>query len=194
MEQARYEVVTRALTHFPSRRVVLRGIAGAGLGFGALKATDIVDARKKKRKGKKPKRPAFNQYGCLNVGQACRGNSALCCSGICEGKAPRKGKRDRSRCVSHHLGTCTPQTNSCQTGIDVRCAEGNVLSACTRTTGNAAFCADISNGTTSHCRVCSKDADCQGEFGPTAACVVLDGGCTPLCPATGSTACLPAAV
>lgn len=194
MEQARYDVVTRALALFPSRRDVLRGVAGAGLGLGALKLPGTIDARKKKRKGKKTRRLVFNRYGCADVGQPCRGNSSLCCSGICEGVAPRKGKRDRSQCVPHNAGVCTLETNSCQVGVDVPCGPSNVRSVCTVTTGNAAFCADISAGTTTHCRVCGKDTDCQGEFGPGAACVVLGGVCTPLCVATGRTACIPAAV
>lgn len=195
MEQARFDVVTHALTHVPSRRDVLRGMAGAGLGLGTLKITGIVDARKKKRKRKKKIRPlVLNQYGCVDAGQACRGNSALCCSGICEGAAPRKGKPDQSRCVSHNTGVCTLDTNTCEVGADVPCGPSDLRRVCTVTTGNAAFCADVSAGTATHCRVCRRDTDCQSEFGAGAACVLLGGGCTPLCVATGRTACLPAGV
>jgi hypothetical protein len=196
----------------PSRRDVLRALAGAGLGFGALRLPDAVAAKNKKRKGKKrkhkkrnqvpnppvaPSPPAlpplvFNQYGCLDVGRPCRGDSTNCCSGICQGAAPAAGQPDASRCVAHNAGVCTVETNSCELGVDVRCNPSVPVSLCTSTTGNAGFCADISAGTTTHCRVCTRDTDCQDEFGSGAACVVLDGACTPLCITTGRTACLPA--
>ena len=51
--------------------------------------------RPEKKKNKKPKNNAF---GCLNVGQACNGKNDKCCSGICDGKKPKKGKKDKSKC------------------------------------------------------------------------------------------------
>jgi hypothetical protein len=199
MVQARFAIVTHALTTFPTRRDMIRGIAGTGLGLATLQQLGVAEAgkknKRKKKKGKKKARPLiFNQYGCVDIGQACRGDNSLCCSGMCEGAAPRKGKPDRSRCVHHNAGNCTLDTNTCEVGADVPCGPGKLRTACTVTTGNAAFCADITAGTTVHCRVCGRDTDCQGEFGPSAACVVLDGMCTPLCLATGRTACMPAAV
>jgi hypothetical protein len=84
---------------------------------------------------------------------------------------------------------CTLDTNTCEVGVQVPCGPSDRLGACTVTTGNAAFCADLSESAP-YCRVCSKDADCQGEFGAGAACVLLDGACTLYCLATGRTACL----
>lgn len=196
MDQIRFNLVTQILTNAPSRRDVLRGLVSAGIGVGSLRLAADTEAgkkskRKKKNGKKKPKALVFNQYGCVDVGQACRGDSSNCCSGICEGVVPRKGKQDRSRCAPHNTGVCTPETNSCDVGVDVPCGPSNIRGVCAATTGKAAFCADISAGTTTHCRVCSKDTDCQGEFGAGAACVVLGGACTPLCIATGRTACIP---
>ncbi len=92
--------MTRALGRIPSRRDVLRSLAGAGIGISALGLPGIVDAKKhRKKKGKKkrktepqPQLPplVFNQFGCIEVGQPCRGDSALCCSGICQGAAPNR--------------------------------------------------------------------------------------------------------
>jgi hypothetical protein len=64
---------------------------------------------------------------------------------------------------------------------------------CTVTTGGAAFCADTSklNDLADLCRFCNQDTDCEEEFGPGAACVVLGGICSPFCPSTDRTACLP---
>jgi hypothetical protein len=60
------------------------------------------------------------------------------------------------------------------------------------TTGNAAFCADLSQLDISRpddlCRFCSQDTDCEEEFGPGSACVVLKGICTPICASTDRTA------
>lgn len=196
MEQATRDLVTRTLTRVPSRRDVLRGIAGAGLGLGLLQMQGDAEARKKrkpkKKSSKKKSKPlAINQFGCVDVGQPCRGDSSLCCSGICDGAAPRKGKPDQSQCVPHNTGVCTLDTNTCDLGVEVPCGPEGRRHVCTLTTGNAGFCADITAGTTTHCRVCSKDIDCQAEFGAGAACVVLGGACTPLCVATGRTACIP---
>jgi hypothetical protein len=212
MDQHHFTVWARSVSSVPSRRDVLRGLTSAGLGLGALRLSDAVAAKNTKKKGKKRKHkkrnqvpnppvatspPAlpplvFNRYGCVEVGRPCRGDNTNCCSGICQGAAPAAGQPDASRCVAHNAGFCTTETNSCELGVDVRCNPSVPVSLCTRTTGNAAFCADISAGTTTHCRVCTRDTDCQGEFGPGAACVVLDGACTTLCLATGRTACLPA--
>jgi len=205
VEQQRIEAVTRTLSSLPSRRDVLRGLAAAGLGFSAPRLAETEAAKHKHKKGKKRKHRTpvvtppevpplvFNRYGCLDVGQPCRGENANCCSGICQGAAPAAGQPDASHCVAHNAGVCTPETDSCELGLEVPCNPSATRSACTITTGNAGFCADISAGTEKHCRVCTRDTDCQGEFGPGAACVVLGGGCTPLCITTGRTACIPSA-
>jgi hypothetical protein len=122
-----------------------------------------VEARKKKKKRKqKLKRNAF---GCVDVGQACRGNDANCCSGHCEGPAPKKGKKDTSTCV---VGK-------------VQCELDGI---CFRTTGNASFC-----GKSAECTACTNDADCDAEgFGPGAACIACIS-----CDKDGGTACVPPA-
>lgn len=186
---------------FPSRRDVLRGLAGTGLGLTGLRLAAIAEAKKKrKRKTHKKKRqqtpqPVFNSFGCLDVGQPCRGDSSLCCSGICEGTTPRKGKPDTSTCVGHNAGVCTAETNACELGVELACNPNAPRTNCSITTGNAPFCAAIDpvQGARPNCRSCTRDTDCQGEFGPGAACVVLGGVCTALCLATGRTACFPPA-
>jgi hypothetical protein len=90
LNQHRIAVVTRSLTSVPSRRDVLRGLVGAGLGLGAARLPAVVAAKKKRKKKVKP-----NAFGCLNVDAACK-NADQCCSGICEGK----------KCRAHGIGTC----------------------------------------------------------------------------------------
>jgi hypothetical protein len=192
MHQHHSPALTRFLTSIPSRRDILRGLAGAGLGLGSLGLQNAGEAKKKgKRKPKKkPKKPKPNAFGCLDVGKPCGGDDGNCCSGICEGVKPKKGKKDKSRCIGHNAGICKVDFDLCSTGSFHLCSSTNPLCACLLTTGNAAFCADASLGLTQLCRDCRQDADCQEEFGPGAACLVTGGVCESSCPDTG-TACMP---
>jgi hypothetical protein len=190
MKQHSFPVLARALAFIPSRRDVLRGFTGAALGLTMLRAPDPGEAknRKRKHKHKKPKLQR-NEFGCVDVGGNCLGNSANCCSGICEGKKPKKGKKDTSVCVAHDdAGICFVDSDTCTVGTNVLCNADNDKCFCVLTTGNAGFCGDFSADVP--CRDCAKDAECQEEFGPGAACVFLGGICSSLCPATGRTACI----
>jgi len=226
VESHRFDAVARILGCAASRRSLGRALIGGGLGalVGSALGTPIVDAakkHKKKSKQKKNKKPrpqtdplprtdpqpqpqprpdlVLNQYGCVNVGGACRGDNALCCSGICEGEAPGGDDQpDASRCVGHNAGICKASTSVCSTGVAPACNPNNSRSTCLATTGNAGFCGDFSGdggtGATYFCRNCSRDTDCQEEFGAGAACVVYDGICSDICPATRNTACMPAGI
>ncbi len=149
------------------RRSALGGVVALALGVSA------AEAKKKKAKP--------NQFGCLNVGQPCRGQSSQCCSGICEGKKPKKGKKDKSRCLAHDASTCQAgvhpaicgSTNqSCLTSF------GNGGS-CATTTGNAGYCF---NSDPLDDPPCTRDPDCEAVAGPGAACIV--------CPSTGIPNCV----
>jgi hypothetical protein len=114
-----------------------------------------------------------------------QGDSSLCCSGDCDPST--------STCVAHNAGTCAQGTGTCTVGAPVSCHPSKIECACHRTTGNAGFCGDFTGLTEPArlCRFCRKDTDCQDEFGPGAACIVLDRICTLTCAATGTTACVP---
>jgi hypothetical protein len=116
---------------------------------------------------------AFNAFGCLDVGQKCRGNDELCCSGLCEGQKPKQGERDKSRCTPHNTGGCSPAQDFCLTDPNTRCGATGI---CARTTGNAGFCLQIPADQL-NCTACKRDADCTVGFGPGAACVVCDVAC-----------------
>ncbi len=134
--------------------------------------------RKRRKKNKQspsipppppPPLPQPNAFGCLDVGVACGGQSSQCCSGICEGSAPAPGEPDTSVCAAHNTGGCLLTDDSC--GIDrpnVPCGNDGL---CVRTTGNAGYCANLADGA---CSACRRDEDCQGAFGPGAACVVCE--------------------
>lgn len=175
-----FDAAVRQLAQRLSRRR-LWGVASAvalGAAIGRFPAS--TDARNRNRK--KAKKLQRNSFGCVDVGKACRGNSDNCCSGICEGTKPKKGKKDTSRCLAHNVLECLAGQDACASGF-IPCGT-DPDSACHQTTGNAAFCAGKGG-----CAECRKDTDCEGEFGPGAACVV----CTDRCPETG-TACAAAGI
>jgi hypothetical protein len=164
-------------TSLPSRRDVLRGLAATGLGLGMGRLHDLVEAKKKRNR----KKPKLNAFGCVDVGGKCRGNSANCCSGICEGKKPKKGKKDKSTCLAHNVLDCPTGLDGClESGVS--CGMDGV---CWQTTGKASFCGTGDGG----CFACQKDVDCEPDFGPGAACTLCDGAC----PETGGLICRAAA-
>lgn len=174
-----------------SRRAALVGLAAVFPVLTLLSADDAEarnknkkKRRKKRKKRKKDKPPANNAFGCLDVGQHCNGDGSRCCSGICDGTKPKKGKKDKSTCVGHNGGPCQDAFDVCE-GVPVACSAGN-LGACFKTTGNAPFCGV---GDTP-CVLCQRDDDCVAlGFGPGSACVV----CRFLCGTTsGGTMCIAA--
>jgi hypothetical protein len=172
MDAARFDHIVRSFGTGSSRRRLLSRLTAAALGVGvAGRFADRTTAKKKKKL-------VFNQFGCVDVGGKCRGNSANCCSNVCEGKKPKKGKKDKSRCVAHNTGSCQPGQDSCL-GTAFPCGTNGL---CFQTTGLAAFCSD----TGTNCFDCKKDTDCEPLFGAGAACVVCFGDC----PQTGERECL----
>jgi hypothetical protein len=149
----------------PSRRHLLRGLAGLGLGLGVARLPRVATARKKRKQ-----KPKFNAFGCVNVGDFCQTDDQ-CCSGICKG---RKGKR---KCRAHDTGTCKAavQPDGCG-GTNVACTTSlGKPGTCGTTTGKAAYCFAIGDPYS-----CQTDADCQaaagGILGPRAACIHCPGG------------------
>ena len=159
MDAGRFDAVICSLGAASSRRSVLAGIAAAFVVAGEAGAK------------KKPK-PVRNAFGCVDGGGLCFGKDGLCCSGRCQGKQPKKGKRDKRRCVTHDASTCQAGDDACNVAI-VACTttQGNPSGECLKTTGNAPFCtaAQIS------CRQCTKDDDCVAKCGAGAACVQCNG-------------------
>ena len=166
MDGSHFDHMIRSLAS--SRRSLLSGALALGAGWFGVPGTEA----KKKRK---PKKAQPNDFGCLNVGAACK-TSGQCCSGIC------KGKNGKLRCRAHGTGTCgVGQTIGFCGGENVGCAigGGNPTGVCGTTTGNAGFC--VGGG---DCFACSKDEECRPFCGPGAACVRCE-----RCAETGGTMC-----
>jgi hypothetical protein len=145
-----------------------------GFGMARLRAVNAahhkVETERKRRRGGKKQKLQRNAFGCVDIGKACRGNGANCCSGICKGKNPKKGKKDTSSCAAHNVLDCQAGQDSCQ-GEPVPCGAAG---ACTITTGQASFCSAAGEG---ECVACRTDADCEPIRGPGAACIVCPGNC-----------------
>jgi hypothetical protein len=197
MDLDRIDDLTRVLTRVPSRRGVLVGLASALAATLPLALGDEAAAKKRRKHKRKTKKSTPNAFGCLNVGQPCRGKSALCCSGVCGGKKPKQGGRDQRRCIGHNVGGCTPERNFCfadpiQQSL---CNPVGAVSVCFSTTGSAGFCGNVAAFVEDeNCQLCIKDTDCEtAGFPPGSACVVLDPdgiNCVDVCDATENRACM----
>jgi hypothetical protein len=177
MNAKAFETVTRHLTRPPSRRDVLRGLAGTGLGLGMARWPAGADATKTRRRKPKPTQGKPNAYGCLEVGAPCT-REDQCCSGICEGK---KGKR---RCRAHGTGTCDQDAPGLCTAPNpalLKCNNSGDC-ACIRTTAGSNFCYSVLAGA-GDCADCQQDADCAAlDFPLGSACApTTAGGCAGLC-------------
>jgi hypothetical protein len=125
------------------------------------------------------------------------GNDSLCCSGVCQGKKPKKGKPDKRVCTAHHAGECSPRRDYCdleQAPVNNLCNLPAETAFCVVTTGEAGFCASLLGFDAAiHCQACAKDADCEAlGFPPGSACVVFSGRCNACEPI--NRACLPPAI
>jgi hypothetical protein len=187
VDAKRFDTLVRNLAAASTRRAISRLLAGSALGFGiASRLPDPGGARKGKKK-----RLRRNQFGCVNVGDRCRGNDDNCCSGICQGKKPKQGKQDKSRCVGHDAGI------GCQAGVREEGCGGTDID-CTTSTGQSGIC-DTTTGNGPYCVFgfacvsCRKDADCQDLCGSAAACIICPGcdGFETACVGPSAGDCLP---
>lgn len=201
MEASKFDLIARTLGRATARRLLLAGLAISPIaGYLAAGGLGNVEAKKKQKKSKKAPTPVVNEFGCLDVGQPCRGNSALCCSGVSKGKKPKKGKKDTRTCAVHHTGNCTPQRAICEVEAPVLslCDLPSDTSHCMHTTGNGIFCGSLLSFTESiHCRACARDSDCLAfGFAPGSACAILAGSVCDegaVCANTEGRACVPPA-
>jgi hypothetical protein len=178
MDEMRFDTMTRLLSQSLTRRGMCFVAGGSALALGMTGSLQLLSARKKRRKNKKNLKR--NAFGCVGAGDPCRGNGTNCCSGICQGKKPKRGMKDKSRCADHNAGDCTPERDICLVGgIEESLCNGEPARAfCVTTTGGASFCASDENVSPEiNCVACRTDRDCEALGFPSgSACVVLVGG------------------
>jgi hypothetical protein len=167
MDGSRLDALSRSLDTGPSRRGLSRRLGELTLG-GTLALLGLTGSAAKRKKNKNL---TFNEFGCVPVGGRCRGKNSVCCSGICQGKKPKQGERDKTHCVAHDATSCLAgQTVKVCGGSSVLCTTSTgEAGGCLTTTGNAGYCAAAID-----CILpsCAKDADCQAHCGPQWACVL----------------------
>jgi hypothetical protein len=175
MDQYPFRVWTHAFGRTPSRREVLRGLAGVGLSLGGLRLSEVEAAKnkpkkRKKRKGKK-QTPIPSVTPPPVTGPPPPGRKVGTCSAL----------RNRCSVVDPGIATCDPANES---------------SACLVTTSGELFCGTLFGFQTSvNCKACDQDADCVAlGFPPGSACVQLGGQFCNGCEATNNRACLPTAI
>jgi hypothetical protein len=157
MDQHHFTALTRSVRSVPSRRDVLRGLAAAGLGFGALRLPDAV-AAKNKKKGKKKNKKKTQQQCTPNCTERTCGNDG--CGGSCGACGANQVCRGGACCTPDPISAtcaarCGTWTNNC--GQPVACATCAAGQRC------------LSNG--SCAIVCIKSADCPVGCGCSAASV-----------------------
>jgi hypothetical protein len=144
MDVDRFDALTRSLVGAtPSRRRLLTAVAGSGLGALAT-ALGFAEAD-------------ATHFGCRHVGSGCR-RSRQCCSSRCQNK----------QCQAHDAGICTAADDACGPNSK-KCGQlstGERLCECFVTTGGASFCGGYGRTVD-----CTKDKQCEAEFGSGAACV-----------------------
>jgi hypothetical protein len=173
VDQPGFRAIARSISETPSRREVLRGLAGVGLGM--LHIPEFADAKKKRKRKKRKPKATPNSYGCLEVDDPCK-SAEQCCSGVCEGK---KGKK---WCLAHGIGSCDQTAQGFCLGDPVQAPCGNSPHCvCTKTTAGSNFCG--SRLPPSNRAECKKDADCETQgYPPGSACALwANGFCTGDC-------------
>jgi hypothetical protein len=201
LDGTRFDALSQSLARALSRRTL--GGLSVGVAFSSLlpaasaAKTDPHRLQKGKKGKKASKKLPRNQFGCVNVGQHCRGKNSNCCSGVCKGKKPQPGQKDTTVCAAHNDNSCTPARDLCVVGpsnFATALCNPNVSQAlCFTTTGNGGFCGNTGGFTPeTNCKACAKDKDCEVfGFPAGSACVLVTGFCATFCPATGNRACVP---
>ena len=164
MNATRFDRLARSLTGLSSRRRVLGGVTGAAVALASLRLRDIADARNRRPRKKAPN---LGMFGCQKIGGRCSGKNAYCCSGLCAGKTPKSGEKDKSHCVARNTSVeCGPNHDHCDATVGCMTSAGNA-GECAFTTGRGGYCFDIDRPDLP----CRRDPECQQVLGTSAACV-----------------------
>jgi hypothetical protein len=203
MNQTRFNAVTQSVTRVPSRRDVLRGLAGAGIG--TLWLPGIADAknkRGKKRKKKNTQQPTSNcTPNCVDRtcgSDGCGGSCGTCAADqVCHGGTCCVPESQSTTCA----GRCGTWTNNCRQPVACpTCPTGQQClsnGSCAQVCGSGVPCPSYCTGCSvpstegeTHCvagnnptvcptQACSSTADCPA--GKQCQMCQGSGRCTSLC-------------
>jgi hypothetical protein len=157
MDQHHFPAWTRSVRSLPSRRDVVRALAGSGLGLGALRLSDAV-AAKNKKKGKKKRKKKNTQQRCTpNCTERTCGNDG--CGGSCGTCGSAQVCRGGACCTPDSFsatcgGRCGTWTNNCgQPVVCPTCPDGRTCSS----NGTCAIvCDDPTDCPSVRCNGCSN--------------------------------------
>jgi len=196
MDSKRFDALARTVSGSLSRRWAMQAVAAAAVAATAERIGLVEPASAKRAKvltTTEPEVQPENLFGCKNFGETCQGNDAVCCSGTCVGKKPKKKKKgkktkDTRTCGDHNVGGCAGQDACTSTGVS--CGDPGFNGVCFVTTGRASFCGRT-GGTVPpgfSCTNCATDQDCVNLGWPSgSACLVCS---TCQFTTTNSTACI----
>ena len=173
MDQNRFETVTRSLTSLPSRRALLRGLAGLGFGFGIARLPQAGEAKPKRKLQRKQHKQNKTQPTQQNERATSRTDPArLATAGPC------------GPCQKRKQGQCVPRPNGtpCDGGIcqDGVCQAPDPNPTCETTCAGCCFDGQCYPGDTNAncgtdgalCAACPSDDVCtaEGVCGPPPTC------------------------
>jgi len=100
------------LSRIPSRRDVLRGLVGAGLGLGSLRLSNVAGAKKKRTRKRKRKKC---KGGTKRCGKTCVPSTSCCSSSACgNGATCLNGTCNCPSGLKNCVGACIPASQCCQ--------------------------------------------------------------------------------
>lgn len=168
MDLHQLSTLRHSLGSLPSRRDLVRALSGAGLGVGALRFSNVAEAKKKKKKhGKKHKRtqstptasctPNCTDRGCGNDG--CGGSCGSCgANHFCQGGTCVCAESPAATCTDKACGSVA--TNVCGESVTCPCSSAEQCLS----NGSCAIVCDQSTTCPSHCGGCSGRASTEGAF------------------------------
>ena len=162
MEQHRFTVLKDSFGSVPSRRDILRGLAGAGVSVGSLRLADAASAKNKKTGKKKTKKNDTQQRCTPNCAERTCGNDG--CGGSCGACGISQVCHGGTCCVPESrsatcAGRCGTWTNNC--GQRIACATCPTGQQCL-SNGSCAIVCDDNADCTGACNGCSN-ASLEGE-------------------------------
>ncbi len=175
MNQHHFTAWTRLVTHLPSRRDVLRGLASAGLGLAASRLPETAEGKKKRKNKNKNKKNTKNRQAPPPPAAPCTPKCGRkeCgddgCGGSCGGCAADQVCVTGTCCTPQPLEvTCTMRCSGpycphrCDTVTDPGACSQPV--ACSCPSGQEC----LGNGSCG--QVCEDASDCPGQFAGCNSC------------------------